>query len=104
MKPSNLLKIDSLDIEWRDKDHIMLHACFQLLKDCVEKENLLNGHTDWDYDEKQRKTKQELEKLYHWWEERIQIGDLSNSQAVAQYEKDSEMLIRLINIRWALWT
>jgi hypothetical protein len=33
MEPSNILKIDTLDDSWRDKDSVMLHACFQLLKD-----------------------------------------------------------------------
>jgi len=53
MEPSNILKIDTLDKNWRDKDSVMLHACFQLLKDCVEKENLLDETiTDWNADEK----------------------------------------------------
>ena len=60
MEPSNILKIDSLDENWRDKDSVMLHASFQLLKDCVEKENLLSGHTDWDADERHRIAKKKL--------------------------------------------
>lgn len=28
MQPSNKLSIDTLDKEWRDKDIVMLHACF----------------------------------------------------------------------------
>ena len=37
-----ILKIDSLPNvkQWVDRDHIMLHACFQILQDCVEKENV----------------------------------------------------------------
>ena len=42
MKPLNLLKIETLNDEWLDKDVIILHACFQILCDCIEKENLLN--------------------------------------------------------------
>jgi hypothetical protein len=38
MQPSNILKIDSLSDGWCDKDHVLLHACFQLLSDFVEKE------------------------------------------------------------------
>jgi hypothetical protein len=37
------LKIESLQSKkqgWVDRDVIMLHSCFQLLKDCVEKENV----------------------------------------------------------------
>ena len=40
MKPLNLLKIETLNDEWLDKDVIILHACFQILCDCIEKENL----------------------------------------------------------------
>ena len=50
MKPGNILKIDTLNGGWRDKDSVMLHACFQLLSDCIEKEGLLSGHTNWDAD------------------------------------------------------
>jgi len=57
MQPSNLLHIESLDDEWRDKDYVLLHAFFQLLKDCVEKENLLSGHTDWNVDDRSRNVK-----------------------------------------------
>lgn len=38
VQPANILKIESLSDEWRDKDLILLHACFQLLKDFFEKE------------------------------------------------------------------
>ncbi len=47
MTPGNNLSIQSLNQDWCDKDVVMLHACFQLLKDCVEKEDLLSGHIDW---------------------------------------------------------
>jgi hypothetical protein len=100
MEPSNILKIDTLDENWRDKDSIMLHACFQLLKDCIEKENLLNGHTDWEADERHKETKKEIEILYNWW--------LSYSEPDVpdddSYEVETKMLVRLITIRWALWT
>ena len=32
------LKIHSLETGWRDRDYVMLHACFQILVDFVEKE------------------------------------------------------------------
>ncbi|MCE2027442.1 hypothetical protein [Sessilibacter corallicola] len=50
MEPSNILKIDTVDNSWRDKDSVMLDACFQLLKDCIEKENLIDGPTAWEAD------------------------------------------------------
>ena len=100
MEPSNILKIDSLDSIWRDKDSIMLHACFQLLKDCVEKEKLLTGHTDWDADEKHRVAKKEIEELYNWWLTYIE-SDVPDKE---NYEIETKMLVRLIKTRWALWT
>jgi hypothetical protein len=48
MQTSNLLKIDSLDDGWCDKDHVILHTCFQLLSDFVEKEMLVQDFPDWN--------------------------------------------------------
>ncbi|EDN70035.1 hypothetical protein BGP_4671 [Beggiatoa sp. PS] len=106
MQPSNILNIESLDEEWTDKDIVLLHACFQLLVNCVEQESLLNGHTDWDYNEEFKRDKQILEELYQWWLERKiqdtneQIDELNDKQ----YQKDNEMLIKLISVRHRLWT
>ncbi len=100
MEPSNILTIDTLDDNWRDKDSVMLHACFQLLKDCVEKENLLDGHTDWEFDKKHSLAKKEIQKLYDWWLSYTE----SSIPDYEGYEIENEMLLRLIKIRWALWT
>ena len=100
MEPSNNLKIDTLDEGWRDKDSVMLHACFQLLKDCVEKENLLNGHTDWEADEKHKLARKEIEELYNWWLSYVELN-IPNEE---NYETETKMLVRLVTIRWALWT
>lgn len=100
MQPSNILKIETLDENWRDKDSVMLHACFQLLKDCVEQEKLLNGHTDWDADEIHRSAKVEIEELYNWW---LAYTEL-NIPDDERYKLETKMLERLISVRWALWT
>ncbi|WP_045856726.1 hypothetical protein [Teredinibacter purpureus] len=100
MEPGNILKIETLDDGWRDKDSIMLHACFQLLSDCINKEELLSGHTDWEADEKHRAAKSEIEELYVWWQS-YKERDIPNDDG---YEEETKMLLRLINIRWALWT
>ena len=100
MEPSNILNIDTLDSNWRDKDTIILHACFQLLKDCVEKENLLDGHIEWDVDEKHRLAKKEIKELYDWW---FSYSSSSTSDD-EYYEIETKMLVRLITVRWALWT
>ena len=99
MEPSNILKIESLNEEWKDKDQVMLHACFQVLKDCVEKENLFNCHVDWDHDEVHRQTKKEIQTLYDWWKKRSNEDTYDGSD-----EEDDTMLLRLLKIRNALWT
>ena len=106
MKNPNNLNINSLSGDWCDNDTIMLHACFQLLIDCVENEQLLTGHIDWSVDESHANAKKEIEELYQWWNTRKkdsvqnQIDDFNEQQ----YLKDNAMLIRLINVRKYLWT
>ena len=84
----------------------MLHACFQLLTDCIEGENLFTCHVDWTHDDLHINAKKELEELYRWWTERKafdeegHIADLDKDQ----YKEDSEMLVRLISVRQFLWT
>ena len=93
MQPANLLKIDSLTDGWRDKDHVLLHACFQLLSDFVEQEIPKFPHINWNvsadstnatvikgiqFDQNAtnenatthtRDVKKEFEELYAWWQE-----------------------------------
>ena len=103
MKKPNILKIKTLSDckdDWCDKDVVMLHACFQLLTDCVENEKLLDGHIDWTVSEEEKKIKTEIETLYNWWKERKNKDDWDS----IQFDKDDEMLIILIKIRRHLWT
>jgi hypothetical protein len=107
MEPSNILSINSLSKEWCDKDMVLLHACFQVLTDCVEKENLLEVHENWETDPKLKKVKEEIGYLYHWWKQRKDIEDQGKTDEIwteEKYEKDNEMLIRLIKVRQYLWT
>jgi hypothetical protein len=101
MEPGHLLKIDSLSEDWRDKDSVMLHACFQLLKDFVEKEDVQHMKNNWDADEKHIAAKAEIDELYKWW---ISYSENCSVLDDKKYELENTMLIRLINIRWALWT
>jgi len=101
MKPSNLLKIETLNDEWLDKDLVILHACFQILSDCIEKENLFTGHIDWTNDTEHQNAKNEIENLYDWWNMRkIENNELNENQ----YEEDNQMLKKLIEYRKYLWT
>lgn len=101
MEPSNQLKIDSLTEEWVDKDFILLHACFQLLKDFVEKEDVDHRQNDWSFNEDQAAAKVEIDYLYKWWISYSRSAWRGDSK---EYEIENEMLIRLVNIRKFLWT
>jgi len=101
MKPSNILKIESLTDDWCDKDVVILHACFQLLKDFVEKEKEIIEQIDWKHDEKTENAKMEIDFLYNWWLERFDKEDDLDEK---QYEEDNLMLQRLIVVRKYLWT
>jgi hypothetical protein len=85
-----LLAIESLDTEWTDRDYLMLHACFQILKDFVEQENGLECCLSDD--------RKELETLYSWWVERCKDEEYDNDR------EDKEMLQRLIDKRQFLWS
>ena len=107
MKLGNKLKIESLHKGWCDNDEIILHACFQLLVDCIENENLLSDKIfDWKHSKKVIKEKAELKFLYKWWKRRLKKENKSAiiSADDKQYKEDNAMLIRLIKIRHRLWT
>lgn len=106
MESANILKIQTLDDGWSDKDNVMLHACFQIFIDCIEKEKL-NDKTDWEQDESFKKAKKEIDELYVWWKDRIKAEKSENIDPIwtkNQHEKDTNMLIRLVKIRKFLWT
>lgn len=94
-----VFKIESLPNArtWVDRDEIMLHACFQILKDCVEKEDLLN-HCDY---KEHKEQVDEARFLYEWWLKRVGLDECFT---VGQHKQDGEMLKRLVEIRGFLWT
>lgn len=106
MKPANMLRIKTLNEDWTDKDMVILHACFQLLIDCIEEEKLFE-FIDWESNNDAKKIKTEIETLYNWWIERTEAEKkkgIDSFWSEEQYKKDDEMLIRLIKIRKYLWT
>lgn len=106
MKSPWLLEIKTLKAEWTDKDTVMLHACFQLLVNCIEEEDLLIGHINWNENDEVKHAKIVIEELYSWWKQRIKTdsqGLISDFDST-QYEEDSLMLIKLIGVRRYLWT
>ncbi len=91
-----ILKIDSLpdSTNWVDRDFIMLHACFQILQDCVDEEKV-DEHCDY---ESHKDFVDECKILYNWWI--VRKNDLSFDND----GEDDEMLMRLMKIRTGLWT
>lgn len=91
-----LLKIESLPCSknWTDRDEIMLHCCFQILKDFIEKEN---GDTHCNY-EAHKDFVDEIRFLYKWWETRSKKSWAENSS------EDDLMLLRLVKVRTEMWT
>ena len=131
MQPSNILKIESLDKGWCDKDHVLLHACFQLLSDFVEQEipkypfinwnipvdsmNFVMREVQFNADKTKevdhsntRDIKKEFEELYAWWQE-WKKKDATWEKSTfeedhADYLKENEMLKKLIDLRMYMWT
>jgi len=60
------LKINTLEKGWGDKDEVLLHAAFQLLKDFIEQEKP-DKIVDWNANELHRKAWKEIVLLYNWW-------------------------------------
>jgi len=92
------LKIESLSPKnkrWIDSDEIMLHSCFQILKDCVEKEHV-DTHCNY---ESNKEFVDEVRFLYNWWIKRCKMN-MTNEQS----KEDDKMIIRLMSIRKSLWT
>jgi len=100
MESGNILKIDSLDEGWRDKDTVVLHVCFWLLKDCVEKESLLDGRVDWEAGEMHRLARKEIKDIYNRWLFYEGPGDPNAGES---YTGEAQILLPLIKIGWELW-
>jgi hypothetical protein len=105
MQPANLLHITTLTEGWRDNDNVLLHACFQLLADFVEKELPESRWVNWQQDEHHAAAKKEIDALYAWWKDwQKKPATRSFDEDHEDYEKENEMLIRLINVRMYMWT
>ena len=61
-----MLKIRTLGSGWCDKDHLMLHAVFQLVVDFVEQEKP-DRIVDWNADPEHKHAWKEIRSLYRWW-------------------------------------
>ena len=117
--PYNVIKIKSLRRTWTDRDEVMLHACFQILVDFVEKEKPFEWFGDPDKDFKDTKGLEEWEKqlhidqgkwlkevktLYNWWKKDYPAMVAREDYEWFDYVKTEKMLKRLMKIRVHLWT
>lgn len=97
---SRILKIETLpsvkEASWLDRDGVMLHACFQILTDFVEKEVVPNEFL-MSFDTPEGKICKEL---YDWWIVRRDRPEQLDDES----EIDDEQLIKLMKIRTTLWT
>jgi hypothetical protein len=64
-----ILKINTLKDDWHDKDHVLLHAAFQLLTDFIEQEHP-DRITDWNADKSSKQAWREITSLYNWWKKK----------------------------------
>lgn len=111
---------------WTDVDYQMMYACFNLLRSFVEKEDgLINMDYQWQHFEEENSWKEygfcsleealkgeeylcrkelavEARFLYDWWMNTWNAD--SRRPGDEKYEEETEMLLRLIRIRSALWT
>lgn len=95
------LQIKTLKKGYQDSDNLLLHACFQILVDYVEKETENFTHIP-----KTNSDDEIIEGLYYWWrrffeEEKILVGVLDNE---ARYQEATQQLVRLMTVRRSLWT
>lgn len=91
------LKVHTLpsvkEAPWLERDFILFHSCFQILSDCIEKENLFD---QWQYTEE---VQIDLRSIYYWWQENKNKEDFDSLEDEAQ-----EKLELLIKNRRYLWT
>jgi hypothetical protein len=129
-KPSKPLvhKFRLLKGPWADVDMKMLHACFDFLRDFVEKEKGLEMlKQQYDYWNKLPKNEREvmrmsekdvdckttealkiynkIEKLYNWWRnEYTPLWKSTRCQTIKEEKDEQDYLLELIKIRRYLWT
>lgn len=95
-----ILKIESLPTKgWYDRDTLLLHSSFQLLKDVVEKEGLFTHSPSYAKSKNGKIAKE----LYDWWLERGK-DVFENDETKDSYKNDTKQLVRLMKIRGGLWT
>jgi hypothetical protein len=103
------LKIESLNKGHVDVDELMLHACFQILKNFIEnecdkeiaKDIMDNKKIEISVDSSEYDIcKKDIQELYNWWLQRCNKEEFDDEDI----KEDESMLIKLIKYRNWLWT
>ena len=121
---------NGMDYGWEEVDTRMMHACFRLLVDYVEKQKPFDI-LSFDEDDSTRSLKKDILDLYGWWtvtraKEHAKLAEAWDKvppydfgqgswkprpeakEALALQkeldDKDDEMLMKLVTIRRSLWT
>jgi hypothetical protein len=116
--PYNVVVCRDLPPTWCDRDYLLLYAAFTILEEFVEREEghfhepdvfaLYNDYNGDDPDEKAdveayaRKMAADwktIHELYDWWK-----GRKKKNNEHDDYDEDSAMLQKLIDVRGHLWT
>lgn len=101
---------------WIDRDRLVLHACFVILANFIEKEDpqcglreLPDNWSRQDWDQWDRPDK-ELRALYNWWTkerpEKLaqQAKKYTYESDQRLFEEEDTMLLRLMKVRSYMWT
>jgi len=118
----HVLKYRNVEPGWYDIDYRMLHACFDLFLDFIEKEDGLETlkyqytyleeeevtyFTTQEKEEMHKRNKEIYEEavyLYNWW---TKIYPINKDEIYCNnfaYDDETEHLIRLIKLRKYFWT
>lgn len=98
-------------LEWCDKDYVLLHACFELLRQYVEEElEGLEGLAQWQEtnaeSEAWNKHYETVKELYLWWTEDYLKRDPTSISIAddVRFKEENEKLYKLIQTRNGMWT
>lgn len=110
----NVVKCRRLGPTWCDRDHLLVHAVFQILTDFIDKEKPWqfeasdkeiidaysgDGFGDMTYASTELANWTELKRLYFWWKGFDPMDDYHGS-----WDTITENMVRVIRLRKYLWT
>jgi hypothetical protein len=101
----NMVKMPTLKPGWYDTDTRLLHASCALLENYVERERPFT-HVEWNDGDESREIANEIHSLYYWWQrhKRFVGSDATMQEEDEMYKAETANLVRLMQIRRALWT